>query len=161
MPDPNRTEPVNDAEYLLHETAAPPQDQQQRLAIQASITQTRGPLPPPDELAKYNAVIPNGADRIMQMAERQSIHREQIEQQVIASNIDREKRGSNYAFVLALLIIAGGFALILLGKDTQGFVAIIVAVVGLVAPFFYSKYEQRQERDEKMKALQSRKIEAT
>lgn len=97
----------------------------------------------------------------MQMAERQSIHRAQIEQQVIASNIDREKRGSNYAFVLALLVIAGGFALILLGKDTQGFVAIIVAVGGLVGPFFYSKYEQRKERDEKMKALQSRKVDAT
>jgi hypothetical protein len=38
-----------------------------------------GPLPPPEVLARYNDVVPNGADRILSMAERQGAHRESLE----------------------------------------------------------------------------------
>ncbi|HQH25465.1 MAG TPA: DUF2335 domain-containing protein [Bacteroidales bacterium] len=34
-----------------------------------------GPVPAPEALEKYNQVIPDGADRIMKMAENQSNHR--------------------------------------------------------------------------------------
>src|SRR5438477_9646871 len=44
-----------------------------------------GPLPDPSELAAYNATIPNGADRIMKMAEAQSAHRLEMERLVITS----------------------------------------------------------------------------
>ena len=38
-----------------------------------------GPIPPPDLLEKYNNIIPNGADRILAMAEQQQAHRQFME----------------------------------------------------------------------------------
>jgi hypothetical protein len=49
------------------------------------ISMRRGPLPDPAELAAYNEIIPNGADRIMRMAEDQSTHRIGIEKIVVTS----------------------------------------------------------------------------
>jgi uncharacterized membrane protein len=51
-----------------------------------------GPLPPPGMLARYNDALPDGADRIVKMAEDQSSHRRRM-----------ESRGQIFAFVLALV----------------------------------------------------------
>jgi uncharacterized membrane protein len=42
-----------------------------------------GPLPPPSILGKYNDILPNGAERIMKMAENQSTHRIELEKLAI------------------------------------------------------------------------------
>lgn len=39
--------------------------------VQSTMEAFSGPLPPPAMLAQYNDVVPNGAERIMAMAERQ------------------------------------------------------------------------------------------
>lgn len=51
------------------------------------------PLPEPSELAAYNQIIPNGADRIMKMAEAQTAHRIEIEKTVIYSQKNQAFRG--------------------------------------------------------------------
>jgi uncharacterized membrane protein len=61
-----------------------------------------GPIPPPSLLARYNDVVPNGAERILAMAERQSKHREQLEAQVVAGNLESQRRGSRCAFTIAM-----------------------------------------------------------
>lgn len=45
-----------------------------------------GPIPHPMLLKEFNDVIPNGADRIMAMAEKQSEHRINIEDKVVNAN---------------------------------------------------------------------------
>jgi uncharacterized membrane protein len=42
-----------------------------------------GPIPPPTLLAEYNKVVPNAAERILAMAEKQSEHRQFLEKKVI------------------------------------------------------------------------------
>jgi len=116
-----------------------------------------GPLPLPNLIARYNEIIPNGAERIMAMAERQSAHREQMEARVVNGNVASQTRGSYFAFILALISIMGGFFLIYAGKNAQGLVAIIVSVGSLAGVFIYSKYEQRKERERKSETLQSRR----
>ncbi|MHB1701679.1 MAG: DUF2335 domain-containing protein [Acidobacteriaceae bacterium] len=116
-----------------------------------------GPLPHPDLLAKYNDVIPNGAERIMAMAERQSAHRESLEALVVKGNLASQTRGSYFAFILALVCIAGGFSLVYTGRSGEGISAIIISIASLVSVFIYSKHEQKKERVEKALALQSRK----
>jgi uncharacterized membrane protein len=59
------------------------------------------PLPEPSELAVYNQIIPNGADRIMKMAEAQTVHRIEIEKTVIFSQKNQAFRGQ----VLGLLLV--------------------------------------------------------
>ena len=44
----------------------------------------RGPVPPPEVLAGYEATLPGAADRILAMAERQSRHRQELETTVVA-----------------------------------------------------------------------------
>jgi uncharacterized membrane protein len=119
-----------------------------------------GPLPLPGLIAKYDEIIPNGAERIMAMAERQSAHREQLEKRVVDGNVANQTRGSYFAFILALVAIIGGFFLIFEGKSSEGLVSIITSVSGLVGVFFYSKREQRKERTEKSTALQSRRTQS-
>ena len=49
-------------------------DNQGSLAVEASYS-FMGPIPPPGILAGYNNVIPNGADRVIMMAEKEQAHR--------------------------------------------------------------------------------------
>jgi hypothetical protein len=58
---------------------------------QTRISYRSGILPEPNELAAYNAIIPNGADRIMKMAEAQSAHRIELESTVVRSQQGHEQ----------------------------------------------------------------------
>jgi uncharacterized membrane protein len=65
------------------------------------------PLPEPSELAAYNQIIPNGADRIMKMAEAQTAHRIEIEKTVIYSQKNQAFRGQVFGLIVGL----GGLSL--------------------------------------------------
>jgi uncharacterized membrane protein len=126
----------------------------------ATVTQAvsfSGPLPPPGLLAKYNEVIPNGAERIMAMAERQSAHRESLEAKVVEGNMASQARGSHYAFIICLTTIVGGFVLIGMGKNIYGISAVIGSLATLAGVFVIAKRDQRKERVEKSAALDNRR----
>lgn len=94
-----------------------------------------GPLPPPELLAEYDAVLPGGADRIVSMAENQSAHR-----------LRMESRGQAFGFLIALVAILGGIGLILDGKSAAGLVPLIGALGGLAGIFVYGEFRARQAR---------------
>ena len=125
--------------------------------IKTQISAFSGPLPPPNLLAQYNEIIPNGAERILAMAERQSAHRESLESAVVKGNLASQKLGSWFAFVIAMTAILVGGYLIYLGMNVSGLVAIISALVSLAGAFIYSKYDQRKERERKATALETRR----
>jgi uncharacterized membrane protein len=102
-------------------------------------------------------VIPNGAERIMVMAERQSIHRESLEAQVVAGNVASQARGSHYAFIICIVTIVGGFVLTGMGISVIGVSAIIGSLATLAGVFIISKREQTKERVQKQDSLLSRK----
>jgi uncharacterized membrane protein len=84
-----------------------------------------GPLPPPGLLAQYNDAAPNGADRILAMAERQAAHRQELEKIVIHGDARRADRGLYSGTAIVLLSVVAGFFLVLLDHDGAG-----VAFVG-------------------------------
>jgi uncharacterized membrane protein len=116
-----------------------------------------GPLPHPALLAKYNEVIPNGAERIMAMAERQSAHREKLETLVVTGNVKAQSQGTKFAFIICVIALIAGFYLVLEGRNVAGFASIVGAMGGVLGTFIYSKNEQRKERTDKADALQSKK----
>ncbi len=116
-----------------------------------------GPVPPPSLLARYNEVVHDGAERILAMAERQSKHRELLEAQVVAGNVESQRRGSLYAFIIALAAILGGIFLIYAGKSASGLATVITSLVGLVSIFAYSQHRQSKERVEKSTVLAERR----
>ena len=79
-----------------------------------------GPLPPPELLAKYNEVIPNGAERIMAMAEVQARHRQGLESTVVNGNVGSERRGQWMGLAICLVIVCGGMFLAHEGRQALG-----------------------------------------
>lgn len=51
----------------------------------------QGPLPPPAILADYNAIVPDAAERILAMAERQNEHRISMEAGLLDHQTRNEK----------------------------------------------------------------------
>lgn len=89
-------------------------------------TQTSGPLPLPKVLQEYNDLIPDGANRIMSMAE--TTLSAQIEDRQESRRAER--RGQVLAFVCVLSVLATGF---LLAALSQGTASLTVSVFGLAA----------------------------
>lgn len=94
-----------------------------------------GPLPPPEMLVRYNDALPDGADRIVKMAEDQSAHRRTM-----------ESRGQIFGFTLALVAIVGGIVLIADGKSAEGLVPLVSALAVLVGLFIYGEVRGRSTR---------------
>ena len=68
-----------------------------------------GPIPPPALLKEFNEIIPNGADRILQMAEKAADHRQSLESAVVTGDIHRAKLGMIFGLAIVVLaIVVGG-----------------------------------------------------
>ena len=111
-----------------------------------------GPLPPPGTLAQYNEIIPNGAERIMVMAEEQSKHRRELEKIALKTDSRNSFLGVLSAFILGLATIIAGAIVILRGYSWPGALLGSAGLVGLVSVFIYGTKQRRQERESKAKA---------
>ena len=92
----------------------------------------------------------------MAMAERQSAHREALEDKVVTGNLASQARGSHYAFLICLVSIVGGFVLIGMGKSIVGVSAVIGSLATLTSVFLLAKREQRRDRMEKSATVDKR-----
>lgn len=108
-----------------------------------------GPIPHPQLLKEFNDVIPNGADRIMTMAETQSRHRITLEEKVVNANNRDSLLGVVFAGVIALLIVLGAIFLIYNNKDIQGFGLLISSSVMYIGVFLKSKSRDNKDLEEK------------
>lgn len=92
-----------------------------------------GPLPSPQDLAIYNQIIPDGANRIMCMAEKEQEIRMELGRKQLEANIDfgrttlkQERRGQTFAFVVVLcFFVLSGLLIYLEQYD------LAVSVVGI------------------------------
>lgn len=109
------------------------------------VTAYSGPLPPAEELKRYDVVLPGAADRILTMAENQSKHRINLESAVIPSQLKESERGQWLAFSVAILCIAATTAVTFGGYPTVGCVLGGTTVVGLVTVFVVGKREQKRD----------------
>jgi Predicted membrane protein len=64
-----------------------------RQTIAVSHEQWSGPLPPPEALARFNDIVPNGAERVFKMAEDEQAHRIASENTGLIASIAEAKRG--------------------------------------------------------------------
>jgi len=101
-----------------------------------------GPLPRPEDLEKYNGIIPNGADRIMSMAEKQSQHRLEIEKSVIAANNRESGTGQWMGFILGVLCLSASVFLGLNGQPWLGGILGGSTIIGLATVFVLGKKAQ-------------------
>lgn len=104
-----------------------------------------GPLPDPETLSQYSEIIPDGAERIMQMAEKEQNFRHGHTRNVAKRKLDQETRGQWFAFILAVVCIIGGIYLTVIGKDTAGMSVIIGSIATLVGAFLVTKVIQSKQ----------------
>ena len=130
---------------------------QTNLSLTQSTSFYAGPvLPPAEELAQFEKVIPQGADRIFNWVVKQSENRMAMERAVVFSNISKESRGQWMAFVLSLVVIIGGFFLVYGGKDARGYALILGPLAWIAGTFITSKIRGQRELKKKRRELAER-----
>lgn len=107
-----------------------------------------GPLPDADTLIHYDSVIPNGADRIMAMAEKQQSHRMNLEDRLVASQSRQSKVGQIFGLVIGLVGIGCGTFLASIGATTVGGIIAGGTVMSLVSVFVIGKSIQRKKSED-------------
>src|SRR5216683_2242268 len=132
-----------------------------RLAhIRATARMYRGPIPPADELIKYEQACPGAADRIIAMAENQSKHRQGLEDKVVGGNVQSEKVGMWLAFVITVGLIGIGTYLIMNNKSVIGFIAIFAPCLFQAGNYVYIKYKEHQHANPKKTDSTPKKLPA-
>jgi len=79
-----------------------------------------GPMPSPELVREYEQILPGAAEFFFATMDRQALHRQSLEQRVIAANIANERTGMWLAFSLAVIAIVCGTLLIHENRDPQG-----------------------------------------
>lgn len=98
-------------------------------------TMHAGPIPDPQTLESYNQIIPNGADRIMKMAENQADHRMSIERTVIKRQSFQSMLGQIFGLIIGLAGLACGTFLAYSNFPKTGAVIAGGTVISLVSVF--------------------------
>lgn len=110
-----------------------------QISQQVILHQQGGPLPPPETLKKYNDAVPDGAERIMRMAEREQkhIHRTQNTSYVLAFV------GELFGWSIVVLAMWGAFLLVMRDKRLEGAFSFFGGLALLAAGY----YERKKSRE--------------
>jgi hypothetical protein len=129
MNEPTRGEEENNTDILFSKSL-PPQERRREVVAFAY----EGPLPPAQELIRYNQAHPEAAHRIITMAESQEAHRQKL-----------ETFGLIFGFVIVIMVTGAGTLLIFNNKPGTGLVIALSGIATLVWPFVVSQ-RTKEER---------------
>lgn len=82
-----------------------------------------GPMPPPNILKGYEEILEGSADRILSMAERQSMHRQQMEKRMITAEARDGLLGILFGFALGGGCIAAAIIMVLIYPEAAGVIS--------------------------------------
>ena len=108
-----------------------------------------GPLPHPDTLKRFDEVVPGAAERILTMAEEQSVHRRALETKVVDSDIARSKWGQILGFCIAVAGLAASAWIAVYGSAVAGGIIGVGTLASLVGVFMYGAKTRSKERTDK------------
>ena len=118
--------------------------------MSASITATySSPLPPSSEIEGYNKNIPNGGNRLMTIVEKQADSRLENDRKIVETKMGVEKLGMVFAFIIGIVGIGTGAALVLKGHDVAGGGLFTGTLCSLVFTFVTGKSARSNNNDRK------------
>ena len=119
------------------------------LSIKSHTSIFSSPIPPPEILKGYNEIIPDGADRILKMVERQSEHRISLENNVIIRQQKQSGAGQIMGFVLSLVLIGASVFLGINGHDVLAATLGGATIVALASVFVIGQNKQQKDLNDK------------
>lgn len=129
----------------ITQPSKPAQPQQPQRVVHAEIRQTQGPLPTPEDLAKYEQLYPGAAKQIFDQFKDQSTHRMALENRVINSNISNSRLGQWMGFSICMTALIGGGVLAIFGIKIEGIIIAAAGLVSLVTVFVTGKFTGQKE----------------
>lgn len=112
-----------------------------------------GPIPPPALLERFNEIIPDGANRLMLMAERQEAHRIAIEGSVIRHDLQQSRLGLYFGGAVGTGVLALAAYMTFVGAAPEGAKIVVVSLAGIVSTFLYATSSRKGERTGRWKQL--------
>lgn len=112
-----------------------------------------GPIPPPALMRQYGEIIPNGAERIMSQAERQSAHRQKLENRVVSHGIAQGYVGQTLAAIVAGAFLVAAYKLGMAGHDVLAGILGGSTVVALVTAFIIGRSKQGHDLADKRRSM--------
>lgn len=104
-----------------------------RAGIRAVLTRHSGPLPHPEILAGYRDVDPRSLDWVLDSASQEQAHRHWCEKEPLR----QAGLAQWFAFVITVLVILTGGALIHADKSAAGLATILIPLATLLGIFIY------------------------
>lgn len=114
-----------------------------------------GPLPAPETLEEYSRLIPQGAERIMKMAESQSGHRMEMEKKALSSHVNQGYIGQIFGLIIGLAAIGASVYLGINDQPILGGVIGLGGITGLVTAFIKGRDADREEVSEKSNSVKN------
>ena len=132
-----------------------PAAQQQVQTVHTQTTQVfQGPVPHPDILQGFENVVPGSAQRLIALAESESVHRRNLEACAMEANIEAQKKqlsihdyqsrvvfksdtlGQIAGASISLACIAGGVWLAIAGHDAVAIAMAAIPTAAIIKAFF-------------------------
>lgn len=111
-----------------------------------------GPIPPPNMIKGYEAILPGAADRIITMAEKQSSHRQEMERKIIFAESRDSLLGILFAFFLGIGYIVAAIVIVVLVPENPGAISssvLGVAGMGTIIGTFIKSTRTNNSEDKK------------
>ena len=96
-------------------------------------------------------IVPDAAERLLRMAEKQQAHRMELEKMAVGSDVQRSKWGQIMAATVTGLCLLTGYGFARLGHPVEGASVITANMIGLATVFIVGRTQQKNERDDKAK----------
>ena len=123
------------------------ENQPQAIVHLVSAEQFDGPIPHPTILKEYNEAVPDAAERILAMAERDQAHAHEVDNRFNRHEIRKETLGMSMGFFLAILAIAAGTWLIAHDKSLEGFGIFLAAAGVMIGSAIYKHRQHKNSSD--------------
>lgn len=126
-----------------------------RREVRQVVSEFSGPLPPPSIIKGYEDVLPGAAERILEMAEKQSEHRQFMERKMISTESRDSLLGVVFAFVLGVGCLFISYEIVVNVPENAGAIASAIfgaaGIGSIVGPFLKIRRRESSERDERNK----------
>lgn len=105
----------------------------------------QGPIPPVEDFAGYERILPGAADRILKMAETQAGHRQTLERRAVTGDLTKAMMGTILAYITFAGAMAGAVYLLANDKPLYGLAALVTALGVAFGPKIYVDFIQPKQ----------------